>query len=570
MISFPQPHFQTSAIPDGVDGVPHDSGRSSTLDFLSSGSFQLFGDSGLGDVASSVGLFSYPLSFQNGSQTQENSGSWEALFDSTMTSFSPERRSSIPTPYGRDIQDTVAENISPSTPQITSFPADFPALQSPHHDDFPIFDLNQDIDFSMFLNSPDRPSSVSSSSRSKSNPRKSVERRSISPFRPTNHNDTFRENRESDLVSKSTGAVDQALDLVTAESSEAELIVSRLLLLKSLVFPLSNTAFQKSEYQETSLSELFCSHWCEWVSLGIEELLDLYLEESLRSVRKRRTERNQISLSSGCSFNLNERRQGFECSNGAQRPSNTFEATVATKMRTVFFRSCFTPMGRVVFKFTKGPSSPVGEEAIDSNYLITISFMPRAIERTLGVCVRLSRILGGPAIPPQIRPLNVVPDDSAIIQCVRKNDLRGIQTLFDRGEASARDVDSRGISLLYVSTAHKCEQLMSLLIDMQYAMFTGCSDVFRLLVQGGASTNECDDYCERTTDIITVVWILFVDAYSGLVAMWGMPVEKMKNFEECVAITQLSLDNDCTIDSANHRLYMLVRFFRLSGLTGPI
>ena len=563
MTSFPQPHFQTSAIPDSVEGVTHDSGRSSTLDFLSSGSFQVSGDSGLGDVANSVGLFSYPLSFQNGRQIQANGGSWETFLEKTMTSFSPERRSSMANPYGRDIQNTVAENISSSTPQITSFPADVPAPQSPPQNNFPIFDLNQDIDFSMFLNSPDRPSTVSSSSRSKSNPQKFVERRSISSFRSTNHNDTYSENRDFDRVSKSTGTVDQALDPVTAESSEAELIVSRLLLLKSLVFPLSKTAFQKSEYQETCLSDLFCPHWCEWVSLGIEELLDLYLEESLRSVRKRRTERNQISLSSGCNLNLNERRQWFECSDGAQRLSNSFEATVATKVRSIFYRSCFTPMGRVVFDVRKGPSSPVGEEGIESDYLTTISFMPRATERTPGICVRLFGILGEPTIPPQVRPLNVVPDDSAIIQCVRKNDLRGVQTLFDRGEASARDVDSRGISLLYVSTAHKCEQLMSLLIDLQYAMFTGCSDVFRLLVQGGASTNECDDYGERTTDIITAVWRKFIDAYAGAGDPRALSMEKMKNLRECIAITQLSLDNDCTIHSANHRIIKASPLFSL-------
>ena len=97
-------------------------------------------------------------------------------------------------------------------------------------------------------------------------------------------------------------------------------------------------------------------------------------------------------------------------------------------------------------------------------------------------------------------------------------------------------------------------------------MFTGCSDVFRLLVQGGASTTECDDYCERTTDIITVIWKRFVDTYSGMVGdSMALSVEKLKSFQECVAITRLALDNDCAIDSANDQKLHAGPLFALVG-----
>ena len=96
-------------------------------------------------------------------------------------------------------------------------------------------------------------------------------------------------------------------------------------------------------------------------------------------------------------------------------------------------------------------------------------------------------------------------------------------------------------------------------------MLTGCSDVFRLLIQGGASTNECDDCNERITDIVTVVWNLFVEAHSGLIHMMGLSVEKLKSFEECVAITQLALDNNCAIDSADDRRLHAGPLFALVG-----
>ena len=565
MTGFLQPHSQTSEFSDNIQCAPHDSGRPRTLDFLSRGSFQLSGDTVSGDASNSLAVFSDPISFHGGEQSQTINGPWETLLHNSSMPFSPMRRSIMPTPSGRDIQDTGMENTCPFAQQITSIPADVPPPQSPHHDDFPLSDLDLDIDFSMYLNSPHRPSTASSSICTGRNPGRSVERISISPFRLTDHDDKYGDNREFIPVSRFTAATDQALDPVTEEDSEAELIVSLLLLLKSLVFPHFNTVSQKYEYGKSILSDLFCSHFCEWVCLDVEELLDLYLEESLRSIRKRRTARVQSSLPLGCNLNLNERRQGFECLDRPQRLSNFIEATVATKMRTTFFRYCSTLMGQIVFKVEQGPSNPIGEERVDSNHLITISFMPRSVDRTPGIRVRISKIIGGPAISPQINTFNVVPDDSAIIQCVRKNDLRGIQTLFDSGAASARDVDSRGISLLNVSTAHQYEQLMSLLIDLQYAMYTGCSDVFRLLIQGGASTNECDDYGERTTDIITVVWNQFVDASWGFHDRRALSMEKLKNFEECVAITQLALDSDCAIDSASHRVPCAGPLFALVG-----
>ena len=565
MTGFIQPHSQTSEFSDNIECAPHDSGRPRTLDFLSRGSFQLSGDTGSGDATNSLAVFSDPISFHGGEQSQAINRPWEILLDNSSMPFSPMRRSVMPTPSGRDIQDTGMENTCPFAQQITSIPADVPPPQSPHHDDFPLSDLDLDIDFSMYLNSPHRPSTASSSIRTGRNPGRSVERISISPFRLTDHDDKYGENREFIPVSRDTAANNQALDPVTEEDSEAELIVSLLLLLKSLVFPHFNTVSQKYEYGKSILSDLFCSRFCEWVCLDVEELLDLYLEESLRSIRKRRTAMVQSSLPLGCNLNRNERSQGFECLDGPQRLSDFIEATVATKMRTTFFRYCSTLMGQIVFKVKQGPSNSVGEEGVDSNHLITISFMPRSVERTPGIRVRVSRMIGGPAISPQIDTFNIVPDDSAIIQCVRKNDLRGIQTLFDHGAASARDVDPRGISLLHVSTAHRYEQLMSLLIYLQYAMYSGCSDVFRLLIQGGASTNECDDYRERTTDIITVVWKEFMSANMREGNLMALSMEKVKNFEECVAITQLALDNNCTIDSAIHWVICASPLFMLVG-----
>lgn len=405
-------------------------------------------------------------------------------------------------------------------PQITSTPPYVPAEQSANDDDFPLPDLNLDLDFSMFLNSPHRPSTAPSSSHSEPHLRGSVEKMSISPLQLTDRDDNHGGNILSNPVSEIASVADQALDPVTGDDLAAESIAPLLFLLKSLIFPHYDTATQKYHYENSVLSGVFCPRWCEWLCFEFEGLLDLYLEGSLRSIRKRRTARTIGSLPSRRNSKLNERRQNFELSDRTQRLSIPTQTTVITKLRRTLFRRCSTPMGTVVFEVREGPSSLIDDERQDSSYQIIVSFMPWTTERTTGVRARLSRMMGGPAISPQINTFNVIPDDSAIIQCVCKNDLRGIQTLFDLGAASARDVDSRGRSLI------------------NYAMYTGCSDVFRFLVQGGASINEVEYFGDRTTDVITAVWDMHALSNSGaFIDFAGLSLEKLKSFEQCCDYT---------------------------------
>ena len=94
-------------------------------------------------------------------------------------------------------------------------------------------------------------------------------------------------------------------------------------------------------------------------------------------------------------------------------------------------------------------------------------------------------------------------------------------------------------------------------------MFIGSSDVFWLLLQGGASTNPCKDYARLMTYIVTVIWNSYVDANAG--ASWAdLPMEKWKEFEQCVTITHLPIDSDCTTDSAKDRLLSAGPLFTLT------
>lgn len=95
----------------------------------------------------------------------------------------------------------------------------------------------------------------------------------------------------------------------------------------------------------------------------------------------------------------------------------------------------------------------------DSPYILKISSFLRSNKRTVGLSAAFTRVkerMAAPLICPYIETFNVVPHNSKIIQYVSQNNVRGVQRLFDLGEASPLDVDPFGISLLSVSgPSHK-------------------------------------------------------------------------------------------------------------------
>ena len=333
-------------------------------------------------------------------------------------------------------------------PQSTRVSPDNLFRKSTDEADFILADMDLDFDFSMFEISPRRPSTASKSpSHEEPNPRASEGRISISPHRLMDRSNSSSGNRESYLVSRKTSQANQALGPVTAEDLRSESIASLLMMLKTSVFPAFSIASQKYEYGNSVLSEIFCLHHCEWLCLELEDLLDSYLEGSLRSIRKRRTRRNPGSLPPGSDAYLDERRRRSGSSDDTHRLSRPTEGTVATRQRPVFSRCCYTPIGVIRFQVRESSSKPRDE---DSQFMIY--FMPRAMERTLGLCATFSMLKSEPTISPHIETFNVIPRDSLIFEYIRNNDLAGVRRLFDLGAASARDVDDEGVSLLSVCT----------------------------------------------------------------------------------------------------------------------
>ena len=77
--------------------------------------------------------------------------------------------------------------------------------------------------------------------------------------------------------------------------------------------------------------------------------------------------------------------------------------------------------------------------------------MPTDEKRTTGITINFQRTqdaLLRTALSRSIKSINVVPKDSEVIQCISRNDLRSLQILFDKREASPLDVNPQGRSLL--------------------------------------------------------------------------------------------------------------------------
>lgn len=84
-------------------------------------------------------------------------------------------------------------------------------------------------------------------------------------------------------------------------------------------------------------------------------------------------------------------------------------------------------------------------------YYVAISVIPQVYTRQeAAISAIFPRGFSGEPMYPLIRTFNVVPEDSKIIDCVRRNDLNGFKRLIDEKLASPRDVSPNGLSLLQV------------------------------------------------------------------------------------------------------------------------
>ena len=436
---------QTSAPPNEVTEVVTHVGGATVPGTPFSYSYLQPGDFGLSELPDRLNSLSYPASVSDSRNIQSNSDWWETLLDDSIVNLSPRRGPAMLSPPGQDNNTTRTEQgrrLLSSSPGCS-------AAQVGNENEVNFLDMDLDFDFSLFESPRQRSSSARSASfHAERISHTSGERMSVSPLQlhdngtPGNENSTNR-------VPRSRSPEGRIVVPVTARDVRAESIASLLMTLKSYIIPPFDIASQNYEYGNSFITEVFCPHLCEWLCSEYEALLDVYLEKTLMSYRKRRMARTSGILTFGSNAVSDEPGQDLEHTAGKKQSSNSTEGVMG-KLQGVFFHRCRTPIGIVDFEVKQESCSPMEDVQSHPHTQIIIKLLPQAMERTLGLGIRFNRMINKSGISPHIDTVNVVPHGSAIFECVQSNDLKGVQSLFDQGAATARDVDPEGRSLLNV------------------------------------------------------------------------------------------------------------------------
>ena len=189
------------------------------------------------------------------------------------------------------------------------------------------------------------------------------------------------------------------------------------------------------------------------LSFEIEDLLCQCFEMSASSIRERQAARKGRDTDIlHCRNPLEESRQSSRTRSTAGTKHNS-EMLQKLEGKVTHYMTWAVPKGTFRLRLTSRVDKSV--PALRTNLpSIHVSFMPKDDKRATGVTVSFRRLQGdhhGYSLYRRIRTINVVPKDSNVIQCVLRNDLRSLQMLFDKREASPLDVDPQGFSLLSVS-----------------------------------------------------------------------------------------------------------------------
>ena len=218
-----------------------------------------------------------------------------------------------------------------------------------------------------------------------------------------------------------------------------------LLLLKAhLEQDLLSDAFLKYYSRGSDLAKLLDTVQSEWLRFELDNVICWIFETLSKNIRQ-----HQAGKRIGNSASPFE--ESREPSAHRRRSVDRFETNDEIQIVEKSYARSRSHKG--ILQVTQGNFRDRGTLA-NAPEALTVSFMPKDRRRATGLHVALFNVMSeirGPRISPRLRTFNVIPDHSKIISCIKRNDLNGLQALFDKREASPTDVDSRGFSLLSVS-----------------------------------------------------------------------------------------------------------------------
>ena len=260
--------------------------------------------------------------------------------------------------------------------------------------------------------------------------------------------------RENSPLRSHESADTRVIDPFTFEGSNPEELVLPLQLLKNS-FPSHLARDSLGDYVgNLSLANFFDLVNNLQLSFEIEDLLCQCFEMSARSIRERQMGRT------GCEFGISNCSRALKASTERSRFQSDDQIGRNGQMilgmggQVTHHLVWAVSEGIIKLRLTSKLDRPVaGLESRPQN-MLRLSFMPIDEKRTTGIAINFQRTqdaLLRTALSRRIKSINVVPKDSEVIQCIKRNDLRSLQILFDKREASPLDVDPQGCSLLSAS-----------------------------------------------------------------------------------------------------------------------
>ena len=220
----------------------------------------------------------------------------------------------------------------------------------------------------------------------------------------------------------------------------------------------------------STLDHLYSTLHGNWLSLEMEELLCLSYELSAQAIRRRQAAR-PVSSDGICLLSTPEDDRECERPKTARQPIEHGNSETDLRLQLTSRIQRSTSIGRLIIEFSTPPQDSPYVDTSDVPCVINMSFIPKRQQRTIGISAIFQKYLSASqpcSIPPRLRTFNVIPKDSQIIDCIRENDILGVQRLFTEGKASPLDVDSCGFSLLSVLSPNTAPETKS--TDFRFSM----------------------------------------------------------------------------------------------------
>ena len=213
----------------------------------------------------------------------------------------------------------------------------------------------------------------------------------------------------------------------------------------------------------STLNHLYSTLSSSWLSLEMEDLICRSYELSAQAIRRRQAAR-PVSRDGICLLSTPEDDRECEGPKTARQPMEHGNPETDLRLQLTSRIRRSTSMGRLIVEFSTPPQDSPYVDTSDVLCVINISFIPERQQRTIGISATFRKHSSASQscrIPPRLRTFNVIPYDSQIIDCIRDNDILGVQRLFTEGKASPLDVDSDGFSLLSVLSPNTAPETKS-------------------------------------------------------------------------------------------------------------